>query len=529
MGAWPVGTIYSLLIPVVAATALVGQAAAAPALTSPEGWPTAGHDIANTRNAAAEHTIRPGNVARLSTAWSVTTAGDVRTTPTESDGTVYFPDSGGTLWAIAADTGQVRWSHSIADYTGIAGDISRTSPAVYGDELVLGDTNGQGAGAFIVAVDRRTGQRLWRTEVDTHRAAIMTGSAVIYRGTIYVGVSSYEEALATAPGYPCCSFRGNVVALNAATGQLLWKTYTVPKGYTGGAVWGSTPAIDPRHNLIYVGTGNNYSTPAGVCADPGQTGCTPPSADDHADSVLALDRTTGAVRWSRSTLSSDVYTQICGANPSDNCGPDFDFGSGPNLIRLESGRELVGIGQKSGVYWALDANTGAVVWHTMVGPGSALGGVEFGSATDGRRIYVAISNFFAVPYSITSASGVTSTTSGGSWAALDAATGKIRWQVADPQGAADLGFVSSANGVVYAGSTADTGNDMYALDARTGSILWSFASGGPVVSGAAVVDGTVYWGSGYSLATACPNGVSAIKACAGTGNKLYAFHLPARR
>lgn len=525
----PVRTIYSLLIPLVAATALAGQAAAGPAPTSPQGWPTAGHDIANTRNAAAEHAIRPGNVSRLSTAWSVTTTGDVRTTPTESDGTLYFPDSGGMLWAVTANTGQVRWSHSIADYTGIAGDISRTSPAVYGDELVLGDTNGHGAGAFVVGVDRRTGQRLWRTEVDPHRAAIVTGSAVIHRGTIYVGVSSYEEFLAAVRGYRCCSFRGSVVALNAATGHLLWQTYTVPSGYSGGAVWGSTPAIDPRNDLIYVGTGNNYSAPAGVCADPGQTGCTPPSPDDHADSVLALDRTTGAVRWFRSTLSSDVFTDVCGANPSNTCGPDFDFGSGPNLIRLESGRELVGIGQKSGVYWALDPNTGAVVWHTMVGPGSAYGGVEFGSATDGRRIYVAISNFFGMPYSVTSASGVTSTTNGGSWAALDAATGKIRWQVADPQGAADVGFVSSANGVVYAGSTADTGNDMYALDARTGSILWSFASGGPVVSGAAVVDGTVYWGSGYSIATACPNGVAAIKACPASNNKLYAFHLSAGR
>jgi polyvinyl alcohol dehydrogenase (cytochrome) len=534
MRPWPARTIHSLLIPVIAAATLAGQAAAAPARTSPDGWPAAGHDIANTHNATAEHTIRPGNASRLSTAWRVTTSGDVRTTPTVSDGTVYAPDSGGTLWAVAADTGRVRWSHSVVDYTGIAGDVSRTSPAVYGDELVLGDSapldlSGHGPGAVVVAVDRRTGQLLWRTQVDTHPAAVVTSSPVIYQGTIYVGVSSNEEVVSAGPGYLCCSFRGSVVALDTATGKLLWQTHTVPIGYSGGAVWGSTPAIDPRNNLIYVGTGNNYSAPAGVCATPGQTGCTPPSPDDHADSILALDRTTGAVRWFKSTLSSDVDNLICGANPSNECGPDFDFGSGPNLIRLASGRELVGIGQKSGVYWALDPNTGAVLWHTMVGPGSAFGGIQFGSATDGRRIYVAISNFAGEPYSITSAAGVTATTSGGSWAALDAATGKIAWQVADPQGAADMGFVSSANGVVYAGSTADTGNDMYALDARSGAILWSFASGGPVISGAAVVDGTVYWGSGYALATACPNGVSAIKACAAANNKLYAFRLPSGR
>jgi polyvinyl alcohol dehydrogenase (cytochrome) len=239
--------------------------------------------------------------------------------------------------------------------------------------------------------------------------------------------------------------------------------------------------------------------------------------------VLGLDRTTGVIRWFRPTLISDVYTEICGQHPSTACGPDFDFGSGPNLIRLPSGRQLVGIGQKSGVYWALDPLTGAVVWRTLVGPGSALGGIEWGSATDGRHVYVAISDFAGLPYGITSADGRTSTTDGGSWAELDAATGRILWQVADPQRAADMGYVSTANGVVYAGSTADTGNDMYALSAATGRILWSFAGGGTVVSGAAIVRGTVYWGTGYTYATRCPGGVSAIQACAGTGDRLYAF------
>src|SRR5437763_11661358 len=120
MRVWPLRTMYSLLIPVFAAAALVGQAAAAPMSVGPEGWPTAGQDITNSRNAAAEHLLGPGNASRLSTAWSVTTAGNVTSTPTESDGTAYFPDAGGTLWAMAERNGQVRWSHIIAEQNGIA-------------------------------------------------------------------------------------------------------------------------------------------------------------------------------------------------------------------------------------------------------------------------------------------------------------------------------------------------------------------------------------------------------------------------
>jgi polyvinyl alcohol dehydrogenase (cytochrome) len=122
----------------------------------------------------------------------------------------------------------------------------------------------------VFAVSRNTGRLLWRTRVDTNPAAIITSSPVVYRGVAYLGVSSIEEALAARPGYHCCTFRGSVLALKATTGRLLWKTYTVPTGYTGGAVWGSTPAIDPADNMVFVGTGNNYSVPAGVCTAPGR-------------------------------------------------------------------------------------------------------------------------------------------------------------------------------------------------------------------------------------------------------------------
>lgn len=528
MRRWLMRSRYRVLLPGLAAAAavvLAGSVSAAATLGNEGAWPTAGRDIGNTRDATGEHLIGPGNASRLTTAWQITTAGDVDTTPAVADGVVYFPDSGGKLWAVSAASGTVLWSQQVSSYTGISKSVFRTSPAVYGNELILGDTSPAGHGAYEFGVDRGSGQLLWRTEVSAHPAAKMTGAAVVYHGVAYVGVSSQEEVLGSEPGYQCCTFRGSVVALDAATGRLLWQTYTVPAGYSGGAVWGSTPAVDPADGLLYVGTGNNYSVPAGVCTAPGQTGCKLPVADDHDDSVLALDMATGAVRWYKSTLTSDVAISICGVRPSMTCGPDFDFGSGPNLIRLPSGRSLVGIGQKSGEYFALDPRTGAVVWQRLVGPGSNFGGIMWGSATDGKHIYAAISDYNGAPYQITSASGVRSTVIGGSWAELDAATGKILWQTADPQHAADMGYVSIGNGLVYAGSTADTGDDMYVLDAATGRVLWSFNSGGPVSAGAAIVGGMVFWGSGEVWASQCPGGAGPLRDCAGSNDKIYAFRL----
>jgi polyvinyl alcohol dehydrogenase (cytochrome) len=163
----------------------------------------------------------------------------------------------------------------------------------------------------------------------------------------------------------------------------------------------------------------------------------------------------------------------------------------------------------------LDAKTGAFVWNTLVGPGGDQGGFEWGTAYDGDRIYGAITNQHNIPYQLTQ-DGVTSgpTVKGGSWAALDPATGEILWQTGDPVGAYDLAPLTSANGVVFASSMATTGSEMYALDAATGAILWQYAAGSSVNSGPAVSESTVYWGSGYN------------RRLGGNGNnKLFAFSL----
>lgn len=489
----------------------------AAALATTSDWPSAGQNLHNTRDAAAETIIGPSNVSGLTPRWHVPTTGYVPGTPTVADGVVYATDLGGTLWAVDAATGQVNWSHSVGSYLNTLFAVSRNSPAVDGDKLVIGTgsmplTAVTPVGAYLVGVDASSGARLWKTKIDTDPYATITGSPVIHDGVVYAGVSSLDELV----DFLTPVFRGKVVALDEDTGQVLWQTYTAPPGYTGNAVWGSAPVVDPERGLLYVATGNNYTVPPGVCKSPTETGCTPSAADNYFDAVLALDLDTGAVVWARKTLTADTATLpslVLGTE-----GPDYDFGSSPNLFTTTIdgvATELLGIGQKSGIYWALDPDTGDVVWQTQVGPGGLEGGILWGSATDGTRVYVALSNFLSpTPYTITSATGQTSTITGGSWSALDAATGQILWQTADPQGSPDMGFMSTANGVVYAPSASVVGNTMYALDAADGTILWDFASGGSTIAGAAIVDGSVYWASGY------------FKPAAVSFNNLWAFDLP---
>ena len=516
------------------ATMLATGAAAASALPgaiTPGQWPMAGQNINDTHFQAAEHAISPANVSRLAAKWTLTTAGAVSATPTVYDGAVYVPDYGGKLWAVAAGSGQVLWSSTISGYTGVTGDLSRTSPTVYGSELILGDGwifNSASTGARVFAVNRHTGKLLWSTQVDSDPASVITGSPVVYRGVAYLGISSKGEAGSAG------TFRGAIVALNAATGEMVWKTtYTVPSNngnsdsnlpgyYSGNAVWASSPVVDPTRGLLYVGTGNNYTVPSGVCTSPGQIGCTQPAATDYVDSILALRLGSGALAWADHTLNSDLWTV---PKPT---GPDFDFGAGPNLFTTTNpatGRteQLLGIGQKSGVYWAVDPASGKVVWQTVVGPAGngGTGGIEWGSATDGQRIYVAEADTTNKPYTLGGSGPYAGqTVTGGSWAALDPATGKILWQTPDPQGAYDTSFVSAANGVVYAGSLASKGTNMYALEASGGKILWSFASGGSVSGGASIVGSAVYWGSGY-----CGAACLIVGAPLTNNNKVYAFGL----
>lgn len=473
-------------------------------------WPMFGQDATNA--ATNSSSISTSNVSQLKPKWTFTTGGDVSARAAVVSGVAYFPDWAGNLWAVDANSGQLIWSHQLSDYGLPANTHARSTPAIKGDTLYIGTQEG----AWLLAITANKGTLLWKTQLETTDPfAIITTSPTVQGNVVYEGVASTQEAVAAfIPGFVCCTSRGSVVAVSANKGEIQWKTYTVPVGYTGGGVWGSNPIVDTSRKTVYIGTGNNVSKPTDpaylACIAGGGVEANCISPNDHVDSILALDMNTGAVKWAKRLVTwnqsqfgvidgSDDWNVSCFVPPFTNCpappvGPDYDFGSAPNEITYQPAhggpKTIIGAGQKSGIYFALDPDTGAELWQTQVGPGSSLGGMEWGSASDGRRIYVAIANYYGIPYQSGSA---------GSFAALDPATGAILWQKADPNGSIDLGPLAVANGVVYApsmsGST--TAPTMLALDASTGDTLWTFAAGSSVISGATVVKDTVYWGSGY--------------------------------
>jgi len=491
-------------------------------------WAMGGQNLFNTRNQPAETIINAQNAGGLALRWVFTTEGNTPVTPAVVDGGVYAPDWQGNLFKIDANTGQKIWSRKLSEYTGRAGTYSRSYPVVDGNVVYIGaQTTMDGSiksPATLIAVNASNGDALWVKEIDSQPAAVITQAPVVFNGVVYVGVSSLEEIVAVSGSYPCCTFRGNLVAVDALTGNVLWRTYMVPDNnghpdaYSGAAIWGSTPVVDAARKTVYVATGNNYTIPRGDqrCIAAGR-GPACNNSQNHFDSVIALDLDTGGIKWATGVREFDTWTLGCILLFNPNCplisGPDADFGSGANLFSANiqgQTRQLLGIGSKSGIYWALEPDTGKVVWATRTGPGGALGGIIWGSAVDGQRVYVASANSTGTPWKLINGQTVRS----GFWSALDAATGRILWETPDPLGAQDHGALTVANGVLYAASIAPTGS-FYALDAATGQILWSFAGGGSAIAGPAVVNGVVYWGSGYSRWGLASN------------NKLYAFALPA--
>lgn len=517
-----------------------------------DNWPDSGNGRKNTRNQPKEKKISADNVGSLIVKWQRDLDGEISANPAVVQKRLYVTDWGGSVWKLKASDGSTVWRRSVAEFTGTTGDFSRNTPAVNGHRLFIGNQGGRvgGGTAKVIALDTRTGNELWVTEVDNHPLSIVTAAPVVRGNTVYVGVSSMEEGAAANPAYPCCSFRGSVVALNKKTGAIKWKTYTTPDpdiapGYAGNAVWSSAPVVDTKRKLLYVTTGNTYKVPEHVlaCVTPllpetpenadQLRACDPQFENNYFDSVLALDLKTGDIVWAHRTHAFDSWTVGClGSGFNCDGGPDYDFGQAPALFKVKSKhkhkrdvREILGVGQKSGVYWGVNPDTGEEIYRTQVGPGGTTGGAQWGSATDGKRAYVAIANSDVQPWTIQAGPMTGQITFGGLWSALDGATGEILWQTPDPNGATSQasGAVSVANGVVYAGSTgtlfppgsATDQETMIAMDAATGEILYSFIPDASVLSGPSISNGTLYWGSGYNFFDV-----------GGTlGNTLYAFKL----
>jgi len=417
--------------------------------------------------------------------------------PTVVGGRVYTGSNDGTVYSIDAKTGCLYWMYR-------AKALVRSAAVVGPDHLLyIGDLD-----ANLYALNTETGKLVWQKKLDSQPYARITGTPKLLDGRLYVPIASQEENAGANPIYPCCKFRGNLVALEAKTGREIWRTYTSPEphptkigangvqyfGPSGATLWAS-PTIDRKRGLIYVMTGNGYSDPD----------------IKTADAIVALDLKTGQIRWSQQA-TPDMFNWDCGprgggGNCPANHGPDEDFGSSGILLDAGKGRQLVVAGQKTGVVHSFDPDQkGKIVWQTTIGKGSTLGGILWGIAGHNGVAYVPLSDIDRQKPE-----------SGGGLFALDAATGKILWTTPPPKPtclskpgctAAQLAPPSLIDGIVFAGSM---DGHLRAYEMASGKIVWDFdaeqsfpttngipASGGSFSStGPTIVDGMLYVNSGY--------------------------------
>jgi polyvinyl alcohol dehydrogenase (cytochrome) len=441
------GRVLAVALLLATATASIGAGAAAPE-PADKGWAVYGHDLSNTRLSAKEPKISRKTVAGLTPAWSKDGIIGVSGTPAVVGGRAYFGDWQGTVWAVDAATGEEIWS------TEIGGGFIVGAPAVEGRAVYVSNAG------TLYRLDRDTGAVRWQVVVNEHELAQINASPVVVDGLVFQGTASAEVAI-PRPEY---TFRGTIGAYDAKTGEEVWRFYTTPNDPTSGAgvgIW-STPAVDRKRGLLYVGSGNNYEAPSGPLAD----------------SILAIDYKTGELEWSTQFTSPDVFSA---GNPT---GKDADVGASPNLWTSE-GRALVGAGDKAGVYHALDRDTGEVVWETTLTPGSFFGG-EIGSGALVDDKIVVVSN---VGDAATNAP-----TNVAKVFALDPDSGEILWEE-DFQGKI-FAPVSAVPGVAFVGT--DTGV-LAALDTRTGEQLWTTNAPDRTGCGPSIVDGRVLWGYGFIL------------------------------
>ena len=482
---------------------------------SRDSWTGWSPSSANTRFQEADRTtLNNGNISRLQFKWAFGFAGDVTAfaAPTVLNGTLFVGSAGGAVQALDAQTGCLHWLYQatgpVRAAMTVTTDGGRTA-------LVFSDQNGA-----VYAIDARTGKEYWKEKVEDHEATRLTGSIAVQDGVAFVPAASWEETRSIDPAYPCCTFRGSITALRVRDGSLVWKTYLVdpPKktgatavgtdtfGPSGAGVW-STPTIDRARGVLYITSGDNYSHPATATSD----------------AILALDLKTGRIVWSQQTTPDDVYNSACGsrgANCPEDSGPDYDYGSSAMLIRGPNGRDVLVAGQKSGVVYALDpANKGKLLWETRVGKGGTNGGVQWGMASDGRNIYVSVSDVVRLK-SVTGPAPIGDAqldpVQGGGLTALRIADGTKVWFAAstpcDPSrpgcSPAQPGAVTAVPGAVFSGSM---DGHIRAFSTADGKLLWDFdtqktyrtvndvpARGGSLDgAGPLVVGGMMFVNSGY--------------------------------
>ena len=351
--------------------------------TSMTSW---GFNDKNTRH--QEHTsINTHNVDQLKLAWSfgLPETSTARSQPVITDNTVFVASTSGHVYALDRERGCERWHFRSENplRTSLTLGTVKSQPALF-----VGDQR-----RGVLAIDAEKGRLLWRREVGLFEASMLTGATVQHGNRLFVPISAFGVALAQNPNYECCKSHGGVRALDADTGNILWTAHMTPNaektyvnsagtqmwGPSGAPVW-TTPAIDPKRRRIYIGTGENTSTPA----------------TDLSDAIVAIDMDTGEIVWSYQGTSGDAFNMACGWRRGPSCpkenGPDFDFGASPVIVTLSDGRDVIVAGQKSGDVHCLDANSGDLIWRTKVGQGSALGGVHWGIAVSEKHVVVPIAD-----------------------------------------------------------------------------------------------------------------------------------------
>jgi polyvinyl alcohol dehydrogenase (cytochrome) len=459
---------------------------------------------------------------RLKWAFGYVNVSALRAQPTVFGHRVFAASDTGEIYALDAKTGCTYWVYKAQGSIAAALSVGpyQNSAGAAGFAVYAGDHT-----ATVYALDAQTGSLLWKRKVDEHPAAGITGAPTLYQGRLYVPVQGVgEEGTGSSNGYACCTFRGSLSQLDASTGEVIWKTYTMaepaPRGRSpsgvqsfgpaGAAIW-SAPTIDVDRELVYVGTGNGYS-------DPPQPG---------TDAIVAMDIKTGSIRWMKQVAAGDIWAMGCGSknggNPScpSTLGPDYDFSASPALVRA-AGRDILIAVQKSGLAFALDPDKrGEVLWQYRFGQGSGLGG-QWGGAIEGNRFFIGTADLL--------------TSAPGGMHALNVADGKPVWvQSAQPKlclknpgqscSAGQGGALTSIPGAVL---NAGLDGGLRAYSSRTGRIIWLYdtnrdfatvngvtARGGGMDHGGPVVaDGMLYVNSGYGGFVGHP------------GNILLAFGLP---
>ncbi len=491
----------------------------------------------------AQHRFQPASMAQLSASdvpklklkWAFAFQGVNRALaqPTVAGGRVFVGSASTAVYSLNASNGCQHWVFKPDAPVRTAITVGPGTEA--GKWLVyFGD---QRANAY--AVDAQTGTLVWKRSVESFPGATITGAPTLADGTLYVVTSSAEEVLGANPKYECCRFRGSISALNAATGDVRWKTYTIPEepkpvrknsqgvqlwGPSGSGVW-SAPAVDLKRGAVYITTGDAYSDPAA----------------STSDAFMAFDIKTGRILWTRQMTAGDAYNVACNlpealrVNCPEAKGPDHDFGASPMLVDLPNGRRALIAGQKSGVVHALDPDRGGeILWQTRVGKGSALGGVQWGTASDGQRVYVALSDVIpetagtgAAPPAPPPTPGQPQQPSqlGGGIYALDPASGQITWTTPHPGcggkpgcSPAQSAAVTAIPGIVFSGGI-DGHLRAYATD--KGAIVWDVDTAQPYQTvngvpgnggsldgpGPVVVGGMVFVNSGYGFVVGKPGNV----------------------